>query len=272
MSNYATEELDGPYGLPINTIGLFDGDDLQVQVEHYLDVDPENPTAWATFRARLSKLHMERDIWKTIVIDSLTFAEIAARLESKYSLNKTAKDERRHYAYSTDEIERALLIRFGTIPCNVAVLCHIDETVVQDEEHKGGQIVAARDEVNGILVRNPAAPGRLRKRLPGGYDCLFHSYVVFNGEQREYVWQTQPDTKWNAMNPIGADSPCLANYGALWSNWPDEKRPPLHIVCYGDPGSGKSTAFATFPKPLLLFSFDPATKALPYLRPTELWS
>ena len=270
-AEYTVETMDGPYGLAIPTRGLFKGDELVTQVESYMDLDPESPQAWGIFRQRLSRLHTEFDLWKTIIIDSLTFAEIAARLESKYNLNKTAKDERRHYAYSTDEIERACLIRFGSIPCNVVVLCHIDETIVQDEEHKGGQIVAARDEVNGAMVRNPAAPGRLRKRLPGGYDGLFHAYTEFNGPERTYVWQTQPDAKWNSMNSIDAPSPCLATYDSLWENWEGE-HPALHIVCYGDPGSGKSTGFATFPKPLLVFNFDPQSKSLPYLRPKETWT
>lgn len=271
MADYAIEEVEGPYGLDIPTRVLFKGDDAIVQVEHYLDADPESPKVWETFRMRLSKLHTEYDYWRTIVVDSVTFAEIAARSESKYRLNRAAKDERRHYAYSTDEIERALLIRFGRIPCNVGVLCHIDETIVQDEEHKGGQIIAARDEVNGIMVRNPAAPGRLRKRLPGGYDGLFRSYVEHTPEGREYVWQTQPDSKWNCMNAIDCDPVVVATYDNLWVNWKGEK-PPIHVVDYGDPGSGKSTSWATFPKPLLVFLFDPITKGNVYLKPTEDWT
>lgn len=47
----------------------------------------------------------------------------------------------------------------------------------------------------------------------------------------------------------------------------------LHIVGYGDPGSGKSHFAATMPKPLTVFFFDGMGKDRPYLRrgtPTEM--
>lgn len=269
---YDIEQIESPYGLAIPTTGLFQDDELIVQVERYQDQDPEgNPVAWANFRKRLSRLHTEYDIWQTVIVDSMTFAEISARYESQFKLNSSAKDMRRHFAYSTDEIERAVMIRMGCLPCNSAVLCHIDEAIVQDDEHKGGQSVAIRDEVNGVLVRNPAAPGRLRKRLPGGYTALFRSYVQADGQgNRTYLWQTQADNKWNAGNQLDSDNPCEATYESLWTNWKGP-RIPIRVVVYGDPMSGKSTAFATFPKPILVFSFDPNGKELPYLQPKDSW-
>src|SRR5579884_10135 len=44
------------------------------------------------------------------------------------------------------------------------------------------------------------------------------------------------------------------------------ERPPIHVVVYGQPGSGKSTFAATFPRPMLVFCFDPLGKEMPYLR------
>lgn len=41
---------------------------------------------------------------------------------------------------------------------------------------------------------------------------------------------------------------------------------PIHVLAYGDAGSGKSTFAATFPKPALVFSFDPLGKETPYLK------
>ena len=268
---YVVEEVESPYGLAIPTTALYQGDDLVVQVEHYIDYDPDNPTAWINFRKRLSKLHTEFDLWNTVGVDSVTFAEIAARYESQFKLNKEAKDPRKHYAHSTEELERAIMIRMGALPCNTFVLCHIDETVVQDEQHKGGQSIATRDEVNGVLVRNPAAPGRLRKRMPGGYTCLFRAYVEHDQGKRRYVWQTQPDDKWNAGNCLDAPSPCAAEYGALFANWVGSSIKVRSII-YGDPMAGKSTAAATFPKPMLVFCFDPRGKELPYLTPRATWS
>lgn len=43
-------------------------------------------------------------------------------------------------------------------------------------------------------------------------------------------------------------------------------RPYVRCLGYGPPGSKKSTFFATFPKPMIVFSFDPPDKAAPYER------
>jgi len=43
-------------------------------------------------------------------------------------------------------------------------------------------------------------------------------------------------------------------------------RPPLHAIAYGDSGAKKSTMAATFPKPMLVWMFDPWGKELPYVR------
>ena len=44
------------------------------------------------------------------------------------------------------------------------------------------------------------------------------------------------------------------------------ERPALHTLIYGDSGAGKSTGAATWPKPMLVFMFDPHGKETPYLK------
>ena len=39
---------------------------------------------------------------------------------------------------------------------------------------------------------------------------------------------------------------------------------PTHTIAYGDSGVGKSTFAATYPKPMLVFAWDPHGKDLPY--------
>lgn len=41
---------------------------------------------------------------------------------------------------------------------------------------------------------------------------------------------------------------------------------PIHALDYGDSGGGKSSFAATFPKPMLVFQFDPFGKDVPYWR------
>src|SRR5437879_10865110 len=41
--------------------------------------------------------------------------------------------------------------------------------------------------------------------------------------------------------------------------------PYQHFLLYGDSGAGKTTSATTFPKPQLVFQFDPLGKETPYL-------
>lgn len=43
-------------------------------------------------------------------------------------------------------------------------------------------------------------------------------------------------------------------------------RPPIHVLAYGDSGAFKSTFAASFPKPMIVFMWDPIGKEMPYLR------
>lgn len=45
---------------------------------------------------------------------------------------------------------------------------------------------------------------------------------------------------------------------------PLRERPPLHVACYGEPGSRKTTFFATFPTPMIVAHFDALGKDMPY--------
>ena len=47
-------------------------------------------------------------------------------------------------------------------------------------------------------------------------------------------------------------------------------KPPIHVILFGDPGSGKTTSAATFPKPMIVFQFDPFGKDTPYLKKGEV--
>lgn len=42
--------------------------------------------------------------------------------------------------------------------------------------------------------------------------------------------------------------------------------PPMHWIIFGDPGSRKTTALTTWPKPMCVFVFDPLGKDMPYLK------
>lgn len=178
--------------------------DLLIRIEHYLDSDPQKPTAYRRFLNRL--VNLERDIeaegFRTVVIDSATFMELMARKLAQYVLNPTSREPRQWFASSTDTLEEVLMIRLGSLPINVVVLAHISDD---------------KDELHGFMVSNPALPGRMSKRGPAGYGELYRAYVTVDEKgTREFLWQTRSGGRWNAASQIGAPDPCPQDYTALW--------------------------------------------------------
>lgn len=223
-----------------------------VRIEHYQDTDPYNPIAYSQFLERMARLSAgEYSEWATVVFDSTTYMELAARYESQFFLNPEAKDPRKHYGYSKERLEQALLVQVASWQTNVWVVAHIDED---------------KDEVAGMMVRNPALPGKLSKRAPSGFGEFYRIYSIIDEKgDKHRVLQTDMDLLYNASTMIGAPDGCEAVYENIWANWSAPFRPPIHGLIYGESGSGKSTFVAQAPKPMLLIMFDPMMKETPYL-------
>jgi len=179
-------------------------DVLRVQIEHFIDTDPRKPAAYERFLQRMDQFTREVPDWQhgTLILDSITFCEIAARKWSQYKLNASTKEPRQWFAASTDMLEEMLMIRFGSLPMRVVVIAHVDED---------------KDEVNGEIVRNPSAPGRLRKRNPAGYSELYRQVVVRDQKgDRQYLWQTRAGGGWNCSTQLdGLPDPCPAHYSEV---------------------------------------------------------
>ena len=180
-----------------------DAGELLVRIEHYIDAVVKEPHAYSDFLARMVRLHDDIAKWnlQTLVIDSVTFMELAARKEQQYRINPQAREPRQWFAGSTDTLEEVLMIQLGSVPINVVVLAHVDED---------------RDELHGTMVRNPSAPGRLRKRSPAGYGEVYRSYVQRNGDDTMYLWQTRSDQFYNALSLFNVPNPCHQGYKELW--------------------------------------------------------
>lgn len=158
------------------------------------------PNAYPRFMQRMAAFNDEADQWKTVILDSVTSMEIAARRWDQFVINPNAEDARRWYFNSKDLLERMLLGRFAGLPMNVVVLAHID-----DEKY----------ENQGIARRMPMAPGKLRGSLPSQYAEVYRSYADATGH-----WlQTRSDNIWAASSQIEAPSPCEPHYQLLWSGY-----------------------------------------------------
>lgn len=178
---------------------------LQVQIEHFIDADPRKPSVYSAFLKRMDQFGKdELQEWKngTVIVDSVTFMELAARKWAQYQLNANSKEPRQWYASSTEMLEEMLMIRFGRLVMNVVVVAHIDED---------------KDEINGEIIRNPSMPGRMRKRSPAGYSEVYRQYVVRDDKgRRVHLWQTRNDGRWNCSTQWEVPDPCVPAWGELW--------------------------------------------------------
>ncbi|RLI53210.1 MAG: hypothetical protein DRP09_16255 [Candidatus Thorarchaeota archaeon] len=175
------------------------------RLEYYHDHDPYNPSAYSFFLQRMGLFDQEKDYWRTVVLDSITFMELTARKYHQYALNPTAKDGRQWYAGSKELLEEMLMMRFAGLKLNVVTLAHVDES---------------KDELHGEIVRNPAAPGKLSKRLGAAYGEHYRLYTV-RGDMGEikYVMQTTNDGLYAAQTQIKAPNPCYPHYDSIWENY-----------------------------------------------------
>lgn len=190
------------FGIPVEF--LVHNEVLKVQIEHFIDADPRKPEAFEKFLQRLDLFGKELPDWQhgTLILDSITFAELAARKWSQYKLNAGSKEPRQWFAASTDMLEETLMIRFGSMPMRVVIIAHVDED---------------KDEVHGEIVRNPSAPGRLRKRNPAGYSELYRQYVQRDQKgNRAYLWQTRSGGGYNCATQLDRlPDPCPAAYSQI---------------------------------------------------------
>jgi len=193
-----------------------DPERLLIRIEYYHElgfIEPElmtlpksqrirlhdlNPEAYSRFLTRVSRVHEEYGQYKTIVLDSATFMEIAARRWDQHTINPMTEDPRQWWAGSTDMLEQMLMVRFASFPMNVVTICHIDRE---------------KAEASDTMLRSPAAPGRLRGNLSVAYSELYHQYMDKDGQP----WlQTRSNTMYNAATRIGAPPVCKPTYRAIW--------------------------------------------------------
>jgi hypothetical protein len=189
--------------------------ELQITLEYFLDPFPQKPSAFPCFQNRFAQLLSHiwgvREIpgepdWKSIAFDSATYLELSARKYAQYFLNPNAKDPRQWFGSSTDQLEEILMISTGSIPRNVITICHVDED---------------KDEAGGVMVKNPALPGRLRKHGSSGYSEFYRVFVQRGDgkpgvSETRYALQTEPNGLYNAGSQIMAPNGCEPTYEALW--------------------------------------------------------
>jgi hypothetical protein len=180
-----------------------------VRIEYYRNADATKPHAIADFRRQFQHIEatIERYRLKTIVIDSLTYMELAARHEAQHKLLKGARHAMKFYSHAKDVIEELVSIRacgLAELGVQVVVLAHIKSAPIQ---------VDAEGDAIGSELFGPAAPGQLTRGLPGGFAEVYRTYVV----QEVPMIQTVADNKYQATTQIPATNKLeFPTYKRIW--------------------------------------------------------
>lgn len=197
---------------------VYKADDLVVEIESFIDteVDARGNLVAHAYRDYLKRFpaiynEVREGQWATLVPDSLTLMARAARCMYQFLINPTYKDPRKWYAEATDQLELMVGTQLVGLRANVCVIAHVDKD---------------KDDVMGMMVGQPAAPGRLSKSdgLAAGYPEMYYAYAHAEkqGDAVKYFLQTKPSQRYNcnsallnAPNPI--EDP---TFEKLWAQSP----------------------------------------------------
>ncbi len=165
--------------------------------------------AYQNFRNRVDQLYDElhQGVWQSIVVDSVTYMELAARKLEQYKLNPNAvgQGKQQWWSGSAETLEEMLMCVFSNFPCNVVVIAH---TGSDKKKIKGG---------GDSLLYSVSAPGRLAQNLPTGYGETYRAYVTEDENGRErYQLQTRGSDDYFAGSQVGAPNPCEPRYKCLF--------------------------------------------------------
>jgi hypothetical protein len=184
------------------------------RVEYFseLSLAPESATAYERFLKRAATLDHDLQNFRTLIFDSATYFELAARKHSEYHLNRGVKDVRQHYGLSRHECEEWLMRKLPSLLFhNVVVIAHLD---------------LVKNDVTGELLRLAAVPGKLANSLGAGYGEVYRTYTQRDPNGVTTYWlQTRSHEGYNCSSLIKAEYPCVAHYKMLWENYTAPKIP-----------------------------------------------
>jgi hypothetical protein len=181
---------------------------LITRVEYFseLSLAPESASAYDRFLKRAATLDRDLQNYRTLIFDSATFFELAARKHSEYNLNRNVKDVRQHYGLSRHECEEWLMRKLPSLLFhNVVVIAHLD---------------LVKNDVTGELLRLAAVPGKLANSLGAGYGEVYRAFTQRDDSGVTTYWlQTRSHEGYNCSSLIKATDPSIAHYKMLWENY-----------------------------------------------------
>lgn len=180
-----------------------------IRIEYWGEANTSEPTAYPRFLKRFANIEGEIATvgWQTLVLDTATYFELAARYYSEFGLNRDVKDGRQHYAFSAKACEQFIMMRWpNMLLANTLVLCHIDD---QKDE--------ADSEEGGMVIRKMAAlPGKMPNRVAGGFGEVWRVYKDDSTGQRILQTQQRANNTFDCKSLKGFPDYLFPHWEAIW--------------------------------------------------------
>jgi hypothetical protein len=156
------------------------------------------------FLDRLAMVRKDPSKFAGYILDSATFATLRGRKLHQYELNPDSDDARQWYGGATDIMEEVLMLQLPAIPAHVGVSMHVEKVKV---------------EMEGIMVRAPFVPGRLKSMTAAAYPELYRIYTDRDERGKKRRWlQTEADERFIAMTQLDLPDPCVPRFKAVWKD------------------------------------------------------
>lgn len=182
--------------------------ELVVEIEYFWDKFPKRvgtqkfPCAYERFQASLED-HTNNN-WKgfkSVVVDSYTFLEVAAKRLEQHKLNPGGSEWPWRNGVR-DKVQDDIMSTLAWAPLHVCVIGHVDLRLIDEQaKQKWG--------VDAI--------GGLRGQLPAAFAEVYYMYETVTTEGPNQVWlMTESNGQYIAGSVIGAPNPCEPRWEALW--------------------------------------------------------
>ena len=198
--------------------------EVLVELEYFSDKNPmgigqqKYPCAYERFQSSLMA-HMAEGwlmqdgvtSFKSVILDSYTFCELACVRLQQYKLNPApggVQDSKHNQmqwagmARGVLQVDLLAVLPFIT-PCHVCVLAHVDAQRFDQQEKS----------LWGI-----SAVGQLKGMVLGAFPEVYYMYTAWNDQTKKAdSWlMTETDGQFMAQTHVGASNPCEPRWEALW--------------------------------------------------------
>lgn len=216
---------------------------------------------------------MQEGKWAGFILDSMSFAALAARKYHQYELNPDTSNPLQWHGGGTDIIEEVACLQLPALACHVGAIFHVHTRKTEESDAKTKS------------TRQPFVPGRRMeetKMVSAAWPELWRIHIQNEKSKteegkvirRRYL-QTEGSQSFQAGTTIGMPDATRVSRvipeNFVWQGYAGKgQRPEVHVAVYGDPQAGKTQLLSQVmrqlcaPVPFYVALFDARGKDVPY--------